>query len=98
MRRRSSPSAVSIFEEAEPQVDRSSEFDKHMSQQTVPRMEQGGTLYNLVCTESFNDREERLMRSRGGNWMDKMKFDDQTGPGGSNFVPGSMCCDDSDSY
>lgn len=96
MRRPRAISAVSIFEEAEPQVDRSSEFDRHMSQQTVPRLPQGGPLYDLLCTESYNEREERFMRARGGNWMDKMKYDDQTGPGAANVIPGSFCCEDSD--
>lgn len=97
MRRRPTSVPCSIFDESKPQVDRSSEFDKHMSQQTVPRMPQGGSLYDLVCTESYNDREERFMRERGGNWMDKMQYDDQTGPGGSNIIPGSFCRDHSDS-
>lgn len=96
MRRPRAIAAVSIFDEAEPQVDRSSEFDKHMSPQTVPRHPQGGVLYDLACTESYNEREERFMAMRNGNWADKMKYDDQTGPGGSNIIPGSFCCDNSD--
>lgn len=87
----------SIFEDSEPLIDHSSEFDKHLSKQSVPRLPQTGFLYDLCNTESVNDREERIMTARGhGNWEDKWKYVEQTGPGASNIVPGSFCCEDRD--
>lgn len=87
--------SMSPFEEPKPYHDNSSEFDKHMSKQTVPRLPQGGPLYDVCQTETYNEMEAiRKCRMAGSEWAARMNFDDQTGPGASNWTPGSFSHDD----
>lgn len=72
--------------------DNSSEFDKHMSEQIVPRTPQGGVLYNQVSTESYNEREARMLQARPKSmWEKNIAYDDQTGPGAATWIPGTFC-------
>lgn len=86
----------SPFEEEIKQSDRSSTYDKHLSEQSTPRGPNGGYLQEMAASETFNECEERqirMMRESKSSWAAKCIFDNQTSPGGSTFVPG-MCCGD----